>query len=56
MRRTLAALGRRGHPPGLVSRLVREVLAAETDGEPGFDVAADDGADLDLDDRRPMED
>jgi regulatory protein len=28
-RRTLAALGRRGYPPGLVGRLVREALAAE---------------------------
>ena len=31
-RRTLAALGRRGYPPGLVGRLVREALARE--GEP----------------------
>jgi len=29
MRRTLAALGRRGYPPGLVGRLVREALAGE---------------------------
>ncbi len=28
-RRTLAALGRRGYPPGLVGRLVRETLARE---------------------------
>jgi regulatory protein len=28
-RRTFAALGRRGYPPGLVSRLVREALASE---------------------------
>ena len=35
-RRTLAALGRRGYPPGLVARLVREELAvqgAATDGD-----------------------
>lgn len=29
VRRTLAALGRKGYPSGLVSRLVREQLAAE---------------------------
>ncbi|GEL94289.1 regulatory protein RecX [Cellulomonas composti] len=28
-RRTLAALGRKGYPPGLVGRLVREALATE---------------------------
>ena len=38
-RRTFAALGRKGYPPGLVSRLVREELAAVTrdddlDGSP----------------------
>jgi regulatory protein len=35
-RRTFAALGRRGYPPGLVAKLVREELAAQgsaTDGD-----------------------
>jgi regulatory protein len=40
-RRTLAALGRRGYPPGLVARLLREELAAQdasADGDlDGFD-------------------
>ncbi len=36
MRRTCAALGRRGYPPGLVVRLVREALARE--GEAGADI------------------
>ncbi|HEY0118198.1 MAG TPA: regulatory protein RecX [Cellulomonas sp.] len=44
-RRTLAALGRRGYPPGLVARLVRESLVGEA-GEglalPDVDVAAQD--------------
>jgi len=31
-RRTYAALGRKGYPPGLVARLVREALAAEGAG------------------------
>ena len=39
-RRTLAALGRRGYPPGLVARLVREALAAE--GVPDDGAAPDD--------------
>ena len=39
-RRTLAALGRRGYPPGLVGRLVREALAAE--GLPDDGVVPDD--------------
>jgi len=56
MRRTLASLGRRGHAPGLVSRLVREALAAETAGAPGFDDVGEADADPDLDDRRPIED
>lgn len=37
VRRTLAALGRKGYPPGLVARLVREELAA------GFDRPAPAG-------------
>ncbi len=36
LRRTLAALGRRGYAPGLVTRLVREALAQEAAG-PGED-------------------
>ncbi len=40
-RRTLAALGRRGYPPGLVGRLVREALAAEGEATAGW---ADDSA------------
>ena len=40
-RRTLAALGRRGYPSGLVARLVREELAA---------LAADIDSDADIDD------
>ena len=40
-RRTLAALGRRGYPPGLVARLVREELAA---------LAVDIDSDADIDD------
>jgi len=42
-RRTLAALGRRGYPPGLVARLVREELAQQdVDDSDGVDVF-DDG-------------
>ncbi|MDR3069165.1 MAG: recombination regulator RecX [Cellulomonas sp.] len=38
VRRTLAALGRKGYPPGLAHRLVREQLAAEgVDALPGLD-------------------
>lgn len=38
VRRTYAALARKGYPPGLVSRLVREALAAEGAGDdaPGW--------------------
>jgi regulatory protein len=32
-RRTLAALGRRGYPPGLVARLVREELAQQDEAD-----------------------
>lgn len=43
MRRTYAALGRRGYAPGLVAKLVREALAAEGpgDGEPEPEVELD---------------
>ncbi|MCL2090659.1 MAG: recombination regulator RecX [Micrococcales bacterium] len=37
VRRTLAALGRKGYPSGLVGRLVREQLAAEGVDGPGLD-------------------
>lgn len=49
MRRTLAALGRRGYPPGLVARLVREALGDEAEAAGGdhdagdpWDVTAED--------------
>jgi regulatory protein len=42
-RRTLAALGRRGYAPGLVTRLVREALGEE--GPQDADAAADDAWD-----------
>jgi len=45
-RRTLAALGRRGYPPGLVARLVREALGEEVDAAgsdtDGWDVGVED--------------
>ena len=43
-RRTLAALGRRGYPPGLVAGLVREALARE--GMPDAGESADPWVDL----------
>lgn len=43
MRRTCAALGRRGYPPGLVVRLVREALAREGESVPAD--AGDDAGD-----------
>ena len=51
-RRTLAALGRRGYPPGLVGRLVREALAAEGEAASGLlddGSASDDDSTLDDD-------
>lgn len=43
MRRTCAALGRRGYPPGLVVRLVHEALAREGESVPAD--AGDDAGD-----------
>ncbi len=45
-RRTLAALGRRGYPPGLVARLVREELHGDDTDEPGDLAGLRDPADV----------
>jgi len=43
VRRTLAALGRKGYPPALVTRLVREHLETEGYDDPGEDAWAQGG-------------
>ena len=50
VRRTLAALGRKGYPPGIVMEVVREYLASEpgADGVERLPGAGDDGDDRDV--------
>ena len=50
VRRTLAALGRKGYPPGIVMEVVREYLASEpgADGVERLPGAGDDGDDPDV--------
>jgi len=51
VRRTVAALGRKGYPPGTVMEIVREYLACEPGMEAGasFSTVSDDIDDLDVD-------
>ena len=49
-RRTASMLARKGYPPGLVFRLIREVMEQERPGEPaGFELDADQYIDPDPD-------
>jgi len=49
-RRTASMLARKGYPPGLVFRLIREVMEQESPGEPvGFELDPDQYLDPDLD-------